>query len=137
MVDITKEPVIVIDLITVINLIIVIDLITVIDSINNTTNQFNSDTESIDTGGETDYLNIDTKFINTRDETDPLNTDLSDLDSFIHQRFAISARLRILIPINNLNRDPLTYRKAILRPDAAKWSEAIQKKLNFLLKNNV
>ena len=120
MVDITKEPVIVIDLITVINPITVIDSIIVIDLINDVINQFNSDTKSIDTGDETDYLNTDTKSINTRDETDLLNTDLSDLDLFMYQGFTIFIRLRILAPINDLNRDPLIYKKAIFRPDAVK-----------------
>ena len=119
MVDITEELVTVIDSIIVINLIIVIDLIIVINLINDVINQFNSDTESIDTGGGKDYLNIDIESINTRDETDPLNTDLSDLDLFIHQEFAISIRLRVLVPINNLDRDPLIYKEAIFRPDAA------------------
>ena len=74
----------------------------------------------MDTGGGTDYLNIDIESIDTRDEPDPLNTDLLDLDSFMYQGFTMSIRLRILAPTDNLNRDPLTYRKAILRPDAAK-----------------
>ena len=78
MVDVTEEPVIVINPITVTDSIIVIDLI------NDVTDQFNSDVESIDTGGGTDYLNIDTESMDTRDETDPLNVDLSDLDLFIY-----------------------------------------------------
>ena len=45
-------------------------------------------------------------------------------------------KLRASAPINNLDRDPFIYREAILRPDAVKWSEAMQKELNFLLKNN-
>ena len=74
----------------------------------------------MDTGGGTDYLNTDAESIDTRDETDPLNADLSDLDSFMHQGFAISARLRVSAPTNDFDRDPLIYRKAVLRPDAAK-----------------
>ena len=74
----------------------------------------------MDTGNGTDYLNTDTKSMNTRDETDSLNTDLSDLDSFIHQGFTMSVRLRALAPIDDLNRDPLIYKEAIFRPDAAK-----------------
>ena len=136
MVDITKELVTVIDSIIVTNPITVTDSIIVIDSINDATDQFNSDAESMDTGGGTDYLNTDTESIDTRDETDPLNTDLSDLDSFMHQGFTMFTRLRILIPINNLNRNPLIYRKTIFRPDGAKWSETIQKKLNSLSENN-
>ena len=136
MVDVTEEPVIVIDLIIVINPITVIDSITVIDLINDATDQFNSDVESIDTRDGTDYLNTDIESINTRDETDPLNTDLLDLDLFMYQGFAISARLRALAPTDNLNKNPLTYKEAILRPDAAKWSETMQKKLNSLSENN-
>ena len=37
----------------------------------------------------------------------------------------MSIKLRILVPINDLNRDSLTYKKTILRPDAVKWSEAM------------
>ena len=79
----------------------------------------------MDTGGGTDYLNIDAESINTRDETDPLNIDLSDLDSFMHQGFTMSIRLRVSVPIDDLDRDPLIYREAIFRPDAAKWLEAM------------
>ena len=49
----------------------------------------------------------------------------------------MSVRLRVLAPIDDLDRDPLIYREAIFRPDAAKWSEAMQKELNFLLENNI
>ena len=48
----------------------------------------------------------------------------------------MSARLRTSAPIDDLDRDPLIYREAILRPDGAKWSEAMQKELNSLSENN-
>ena len=37
----------------------------------------------------------------------------------------MSARLRASAPIDDLDRDPLIYREAIFRPDAAKWLEAM------------
>ena len=83
MVDVTEELVTVIDSIIVINLIIVIDLINdATDQFNS--DEFNSDAESMDTGGGTDYLNIDAESMDTRDETDPLNADLLDLDLFMY-----------------------------------------------------
>ena len=48
----------------------------------------------------------------------------------------MSARLRASALINDLDRDPLTYKEAIFRPDAVKWSEAMQKELNSLSENN-